>query len=268
MRRSTLPSTLFIAALHAAALSAFGDRLPVASFPISARTDWTSASSADPQHSANTDTQDPTADGAEADATSVDRLRSAIAAAVVDRIASASDVQVDVLQAPDHIPQGVIATPAAGARLGEPIRFVLTVASGPRSTAVARVTAVVGHVVIARPLGRDVALTSGDVEWTESRVNGIELQPLPSLDDVLAGRTRRAMAQGEVVTRALISRPYAVRAGDTVAMTLRSAGIEVSGVGRAISSGFVGDVVRVTPPGSRKTRRARVMAPAAVESLK
>jgi flagella basal body P-ring formation protein FlgA len=58
-----------------------------------------------------------------------------------------------------------------------------------------------------------------------------------------------------------------VRAGDTVSMTLRSGIIEAKGVGRAVSSGFIGDVIRVVRPGAREPYRARVIAPAAVEIL-
>ena len=194
-------------------------------------------------------------------------VRDAIVRAVIERIGAATSVDVEVLQAADTIPELLTATPASGARLGEPVRFVLTAPSGVRLTAVARVTAVVEHVVATRPLARDVTLTPADLERRQSRIDGVPLERLPTIHDVVASRTRRDMVAGEVFSRAVLARPYAVRAGDTVAMTIRSGRVEARGVGRAVSSGFVGDVIRITRPGSRQPSRARVVAAAAVEIL-
>ena len=81
-------------------------------------------------------------------------------------------------------------------------------------------------------------------------------------------RTRRAIAAGEVLNGIVLARPLAVRAGDEVALTFRNGVMEVSGVARADSSGSVGDVIRVTTPGSRDIRRARIIAPASVEIVR
>jgi flagella basal body P-ring formation protein FlgA len=196
-------------------------------------------------------------------------LRTALASAVAERLGvTAAVVAVDVQRAPAVVAGIVGAAPAPGARLGQPIRFVVTPASGPTFTAIARVTAVVGHAVAVRALQRDAALTPEDVEWREAAIDGALLQPLPSLDEVLAARTRRAIAPGEVLSRTALVRDFAVRAGDQVTMTMRRGVIEVRGVGRAVSSGFIGDVIRILPPGSRQPARARVTAPSAVEMLR
>ena len=52
-----------------------------------------------------------------------------------------------------------------------------------------------------------------------------------------------------------------------MSITIRSGAIEARGIGRAASSGFVGDVIRVTRPGNREPVRARVLAAASVEIL-
>jgi flagella basal body P-ring formation protein FlgA len=39
-------------------------------------------------------------------------------------------------------------------------------------------------------------------------------------------------------------------------------------VARAVSSGGIGDVIRVTTPGSREIRQARITAPATVEMVR
>jgi len=148
------------------------------------------------------------------------------------------------------------------------VRFTLVTADGRRVTAVARVHATVSHLVAARPLPRDAELTEADVARQQGRVAGILLQPLPALGEAVGARTRRAVVQGEVISRTVLARPYDVRAGETVAMTVRTGAVEARGVGRAVSSGFVGDVVRILPPGTRDVSRARVIAPAAVEILR
>jgi flagella basal body P-ring formation protein FlgA len=187
-----------------------------------------------------------------------DALREAIAGVVAERLGvTRAAVEVEVLQAPQMMPAIVRATPTSGARLGQAIRFTITPVSGPSFSVVAHVTAVVGHAVARRAIERDETLTLEDVEWRED-----------PLDEVLAAKTRRAIAAGGVLSRTALARDFAVRAGDDVTMTMRSGAIEVRGVVRAVSSGFVGDVIRILPPGSRQPARARVTAPAAVEMLR
>jgi flagellar basal body P-ring formation protein FlgA len=133
---------------------------------------------------------------------------------------------------------------------------------------VAAVSVIAGHAVAARPLSRGASLTADDVEWKESAIDGQLLEPLPALHEVLGARTRRAVAEGEVLSAAVVARPPAVRAGDEIAIVVRSGATEVRGVARAVSSGAIGDVIRVTTPGSREIRQARITAPATVEMVR
>lgn len=196
----------------------------------------------------------------------VDELRDVLVEAVLERVGG-DDVSVDieVLQAPDVVPAGLSAMPAPGARTGQPVRFVITPASGPRFTVVARVAVVMRHAVASRALPRDAVIGEEAIEWRVGPVDGVLLEPLPGIDDLMASRSRRAIAEGEVLNAAALVRPFAVRAGDTVTMTLRNGSIVVRGVGRAVSSGHVGDLVRVMPPGTRQPSQARVIGPASVE---
>jgi flagella basal body P-ring formation protein FlgA len=111
-------------------------------------------------------------------------------------------------------------------------------------------------------------LTAVDVEWQVSAIDGQLLEPLPALDEVLGARTRRAVVEGEILSASVVVRPPAVRAGDEVAILVRAGAIEVRGVARAVSSGDIGDVIRVTTPGSREIRQARITAPATVEMVR
>jgi len=193
-------------------------------------------------------------------------VRELIAAAVSARLGALDSIDVDVIDAPTSAGFYESATPAAGGRLGAPMRFTLA-GSGLPISIIARVNVVAAHVVARHPIARNAALTADDVEVRHERLDGVLLQPLPTLQDVLAGRPRRALVAGEVLTGAVLARTPVVRAGDEVTVTIRTGAVEATGVGRAASSGFIGDVIRITRPGSRETSRARVLAPAAVEMV-
>ena len=197
-----------------------------------------------------------------------DPVREAIAAAVAARVNDSQGIDVEIVSGGARVPGPFTATPAPGARLGQPARFVLTPASGHPFTVVADVSVIAGHAVAARPLSRGESLTPGDVEWKQSTIDGQLFEPLPSLAEVLGARTRRAVAEGEILSDAVVARPPAVRAGDEIAIVVRTGAIEVRGVARAVSSGGIGDVIRVTTPGSREIRQARITAPATVEMVR
>jgi flagella basal body P-ring formation protein FlgA len=198
----------------------------------------------------------------------VDSLRSAIRASVAERIGDVRSVDVELAGGSMVTGEIVSAQPAAGARLGGSIRFLVKPATGRVYQVVARVRVIAGRAVATRAIPRGQRVTAADVDWSEGSLDGQLLQPLPSLDAVLASQTRRAIAPGEVLTSIVLAEPVAVRAGEEVALTVRAGAMEVRGVARAVSSGSVGDVIRVTTPGSRDIRRARIVAPAKVEIVR
>jgi flagella basal body P-ring formation protein FlgA len=194
-------------------------------------------------------------------------VRAAIATAVADRLGGPAAVDVDFLDDSEIPDTATMATPAPGARLGQPIRFTVFTHDGGSHRVVVRTRVVIEHAVARRLVGRDTLLTADDVEWRTEELAGTPLQPLPRLEDVLGSRTRRDVAAGEVLTRSVLVRPPAVRAGDQVMMRIRTGSVEAHGIGRAASSGSIGDVIRVTRTGSRTLRRARIVAAATVEIL-
>jgi len=195
-------------------------------------------------------------------------LKTAIADAVVQRVGHVVSIDVEILAAPNMMTPGSwVATPAPGARLGQQIRFVFSSPKARSFSVVAHVSVIAQHAAAVRPIARDAQVTSEDVEWREGPLDDVLLQRLPSVRDVLNGRPRRALTAGEMITSAVIAAAVAVRAGDPVTVSIKTGNIEAHNVGRAISSGYIGDVIRVSCPGSPTTRRARVMAPALVELL-
>ena len=197
-----------------------------------------------------------------------DALRAAITAALSERLGTVRSVEIEIVSGTVATTEIVAAEPAPGSRLGQPVRFMVTPRSGRPFQIVARVSVVAGHAVAVAAIDRDAEVTASDVEWKEAPVVGQLLQPLPRLTEVVGSVARRSIAPGEVLTSTVIAKPLAVRAGEEVDLTFRSGAIEVRGIARAVSSGSVGDVIRVTTPGSRDIRQARITAPATVEIVR
>jgi flagella basal body P-ring formation protein FlgA len=85
------------------------------------------------------------------------------------------------------------------------------------------------------------------------------------MDDVIGARARRQLAAGEAVTAAVIDVPPLIKAGDRIALIVRVGGVEAEGHGTAVSSGHEGDLIRVLPPGTRRSVNARIVAAGRVE---
>jgi len=204
------------------------------------------------------------------------RLMSADVSAAIERslVDRMGDVQVVVqkVSTPGHVESRVpspesrlVAAIEPGARLGQPIRFVLTVDGKRVGSAVATV-AVSGQAVRARrSLARGEEVAAGDVETTVVELRSVMARRLPVIADIVGTRARRDIAAGELLTNALVIVPPAVRSGDEVRVMVTMGSVQVSGMGRASGSGQVGDTIRVLTASSRKPLSARITGRGAVE---
>jgi flagella basal body P-ring formation protein FlgA len=117
------------------------------------------------------------------------------------------------------------------------------------------------------PVERDEAVTAEAVQEQDGEVAGVRFEPLPRLDDVIGAHARRALVAGEVLSQAVVVVPDAVQAGDEVKVVARVGALEAWGVGRASSSGRVGEVVRITRGNLHGLQRALVLSPGVVQVL-
>lgn len=195
-----------------------------------------------------------------------DRVRAAILAAAVERLGEVTSIDVAIDQGRADL-DAVSAAPVTGARLGRPSAFTVVTRDGRSTRVVATVRASALHGIARRAVIRDTPMTEDDVDWRDESLDGAAFVRLPAREEVIGARSRRTLAPGERLTRATLVREPDVKAGEAVTITLRTGTIEAVGSGRAASSGFVGDIIRVLRPGSRTTQRARVISPAAVEIL-
>ena len=203
-------------------------------------------------------------------AASGDSVRAAIAQAVAERFRAASSAQVVVEELrvdATEIPDAVVAVPDPGARTGRPAQFTLRAGSRYIGIAVARVTVSMPHERTTVPVDRDATVTAEAVHEQDGAVPGVRFEPLPRLDEVIGTHARRPLTAGEVLSYAVVIVPDAVRAGDEVKVVARVGALEAWGVGRAIASGRVGDVVRITRGSARGLQPARVLSPGVVQVL-
>jgi len=193
-----------------------------------------------------------------------DGVSAAVQRSLLDRM---GDVQVVVRQVSTVVKDqpGLVATIEPGARLGQPIRFVLS-ADGKRIGSVVASVMVAGEAVVARrSIARDEQVGAADVTITRAEIKNVFVRRMPTEDDIVGTRARRDISAGELLTPALVVVPPAVRSGDQVRVVVTMGPVQVSGEGRASGSGQVGDRIRVLTPSSRKPLNARITGRGAVE---
>jgi flagella basal body P-ring formation protein FlgA len=159
----------------------------------------------------------------------------------------------------------LVATAEPGARLGQPIRFVLTSRGKRAGSAVATLTVSGPAVRARRSIARGEDIGSADLETAAIELKNVLLRRLPVEADILGTHARRDIAAGELLTNALVVVPPAVRSGDVVRVVVTMGPVQVSGDGRASGSGQVGDRIRVLTASSRKPLNARITGRGAVE---
>ena len=189
----------------------------------------------------------------------------AIAQAVARRIGGGVLVDVAAIDTRVAPEPGLQALPEPGARIGQPVRFVLTVGKKRRGVAVATVTVTGPYARAARAIERDAALEPDDIEVIEGEWPPLPFVRLPAQADLIGLTARRQIAPGEPLTGTVLDVPPLVRSGDEVTVTATVGSVEVTGVAMASSSGHRGDVIRVTPKPNGRPVRARITGQATVE---
>lgn len=172
----------------------------------------------------------------------------------------AIDVTTDVAPEP-----GLQALPDPAARTGQNERFVLMAGKVRRGTAVAKVTIRGTYARAARAIGRDAVLTADDVELVDGEWPPVAMTRLPAPAEVVGLQARRNIAPGETLTSTVLDVAPMVRAGDDVEVTVIVGAVKATGVATASSSGYRGDVIRVTPKEGGRPVRARIVTHGSVE---
>ena len=119
--------------------------------------------------------------------------------------------------------------------------------------------------VLVRPIERGELLSVGDFEQ-QPRATGAAVGAVSAT--AAAGReTTRALPAGAIVRAGDTVTPRMVRRGEPVAITLRSRGLTIATMGRALSTGGLGDLVLVVASATNRTFDATVEGSSAVRLM-
>jgi flagella basal body P-ring formation protein FlgA len=147
-------------------------------------------------------------------------------------------------------------------------RFQLSLATGDSAgqmTIDATITPARPIVVANRALGRGVVINRADLRLESPTTEQAAQGALVSLEDVVGRETVRAISAGEPIRQDAVQAPLVVRKRDIVTVYVRSPGIRVRVIGRAVEDGALGSVITVESLTDRKTFFARVSGPQEVE---
>jgi flagella basal body P-ring formation protein FlgA len=202
------------------------------------------------------------------------RVRAVVQAAVEARVGARVTVTLDDFAcalASDGA-EALVATPDHSGRTDQPLRFIIaTAAAGPRghsvrlgeATATVRVSGAYVRATHAMAAGH--RFTAADLEVAVGRLSGLALRRVPSLGELLGARLIRSVTSGEpLVAEAVVMTP-AVRAGDRVHVSVHDGGVNATVTAVAEQTAGLEQIIRVVNPSSRRTFRARVVAPGEVE---
>lgn len=120
-------------------------------------------------------------------------------------------------------------------------------------------------VIVNRPLKRDSLLTDTDIVLGERDVGLLNQGYLTALEQAIGKKLTRPVLPDQVLAPIHVQIAEAIRKGDQVIISARSAGISVRMPGEALSDGTVGRQIRVRNQRSNRVIRARVVGPGQVE---
>ncbi|GGY04756.1 flagellar basal body P-ring formation chaperone FlgA [Paludibacterium paludis] len=132
--------------------------------------------------------------------------------------------------------------------------------SGARATIWAKVAVTARAVSLAADVPPGTPLTPADLGGADQAIATLATDYVMKPEDAVGFASRRRLANGQVLTRRLLDRPFKVTRGSTVTVVVRDAGIEIETEANAMDNGREGDTIRIANPKSRKILRARVNA--------
>ncbi len=130
-----------------------------------------------------------------------------------------------------------------------------------------RVYAVTEIPVLTHGMQKGEVVGEADVEWKALRQNQVQRGVLTEREAVVGQQLRHAVRAGQPLRAHDVRRPVLVSKGSLVTMALRSGGMQLSALGRAVEDGGAGDTIRVTNTHSKVTVQAKVEATGVVSVM-
>ncbi len=185
------------------------------------------------------------------------RARRAVAAAVIrylqDRVSAEEMWHVDVSLQPDQIraiqDAGGHLTVAGGLPPWTGSQFFEITLPGAGSSVrlgiQARVSLPPAVVITTRPIARGALVHAADVQLVRGTPTAQDGDAFESLESVIGRETTRGIGTGKVVQRDMVRLPLLVRQNDVVTVYVRSPGINIRSVARAVEEGSHGELITV-----------------------
>ncbi|UZJ45697.1 flagellar basal body P-ring formation chaperone FlgA [Marinimicrobium sp. C6131] len=121
--------------------------------------------------------------------------------------------------------------------------------------------------VASRSLGRGHRISPSDMTMELRDTGQLRQGFVVDADSALGKELRRPLKAGEPIRLGLLTEPTVVERGDQVRLRAQTGNISVDTMGTALSSGRVGDQIRVRNDRSERIVRGRVTGPGSVEVI-
>jgi flagella basal body P-ring formation protein FlgA len=205
--------------------------------------------------------------GAAGAVANVDAIRHAIATAVVARVGTGADVDVQLASAIAPTWHGDLTSVAIdpAARLGAPVfaTFLAGPSASLRVSATVRIVADYVRASHAIPAGQVIA--AGDITPVRDVVPAMPLRHLPTAGEVIGAKSIRRMAAGDILQAGFVVIAPVVTIGEPVTAIARIGDLEVAARFIAADNGRIGDLIRIVNPDTKRSLRARVVKAGTVE---
>jgi len=178
----------------------------------------------------------------------------------------------------DRLPREVVVASGSASEL-KPRLLNPTVKPGPKSvvvdvvvdqrvvasaTVALSVKAVADVLVATKAIRQGEALSSDNTTWDRRDVTRTPTAVTQAEDDVMGWVAKRALTAGALITTGDVAQPYAVRRGETVALTVTCGCVTLRTTGEIKQDARAGDMVRVRTAVSGEDVQAKVLGPGAV----
>ena len=203
------------------------------------------------------------------------RVAAAIERAVQERMGNVRVVVIEMTRTGERCGsvtvaecEPLVAVPEPGSRLGRPMRFTLAVGDTRVGSVVAKLTVTGAAVRSRQAVACGDSIDADAIELVEAELEGMLLDRLPTLAEIVRAQARRDVGAGEILTSSAVIVPPVVKSGDEVKVSMSTGTTQLTGVGRASGSGQLGDLIRVLVPSSRRGLKARITGPGSVEIVR
>jgi flagellar basal body P-ring formation protein FlgA len=115
--------------------------------------------------------------------------------------------------------------------------------------------------VASRSIRKGQKITEADIKWKELSLRLLGSGTVEHLDQLIGLAAKRNLRQNRPINRSDLRTPIMVAKGTIVTITLKNGGISLSGAGRALQDGSLGESIQIMNIQSKRTLDASVTAP-------